>query len=393
MILMYLLFFGIRVLSTPPITKNVTRISPDAARIRLIIILSGAIRNCAAHAARLSPSWKLPPPPIIEELKNYDFPRFIETLILLAKMQPAIRVINRTSTLGIDLVDACNLACRTCPRGLRVMKNHAGQMPLSTFEKIIRKAHNNGINTVELYNGTEPFLCQNLEDYTHILAACGLKCVLSSNLSLPIKNLIMVLRDTAILIVSVSGFAQDIYSVNHRGGNIEQVKNNLRIIAQAKRDGQIKTNVHIRYFNFPYAVKDYENFKKFADELGLSIALEQGGGNPQKPLPEPEKTYLSVPGLGRISREPCAIMGRRLPMDMYGDCYVCCALVNSPLSRVGNFLQDDFEEIEYRRFNHPYCQICPSKNSGVLAKDQLELIGRGAQKHLRKIQIGFDYER
>lgn len=45
-------------------------------------------------------------------------------------------------TLYVDLVDACNLACPTCPRGMRYMKNRKGQMSIDKFEKIRREFPN-----------------------------------------------------------------------------------------------------------------------------------------------------------------------------------------------------------------------------------------------------------
>ena len=188
-------------------------------------------------------------------------------------------------SLYIDLVDACNLACGTCYRGLRLMKNKRGQMPLDTFERVLDKAHETGHYGICLYNWTEPFLCRGLPEYAHMVKDKELFCGLSSNLSLPCADLISTLQYCDQLIVSVSGFTQDTYKINHKGGSIEFFKRNLEKIALAKSNGKILTQVDIRYFNFPYSIKEFTLFQKFANDLGLNILLWKGLGDPMKRSP------------------------------------------------------------------------------------------------------------
>lgn len=273
------------------------------------------------------------------------------------------------NVLAVDLVDACNLACRSCVRGSRRMPNRRGQMDLPLFEEIAAKAARIGFPSVSLYNWTEPFLCRNLHEYTNAAKERGLLCELSSNLSFRrIPGLVETLANCDILYVSVSGFTQATYRVNHRGGNVEYVKRNLDIIADALQAGAIRTRVIVKYFNFPYSRSEWPEFKKFAEERNLEIGLWRALGEPEKNSPKmhafwdyvfkgdnPDKPY--TPPRGEKAKA-CFRAISPVALDCRGDMYLCCDLPNCARTFVGNFLEDDFEQLLYRRVSHFLCRAC-----------------------------------
>lgn len=291
---------------------------------------------------------------------------------------------NRTTPFhadaAIDLVDACNLACRTCPRGVRLMPNRRHQMPIKIFEKIIGKLINVGACYIELYNWCEPFLCSNLLEYVMLCKAHGLHVGLSSNLSLKnIPDLINVLKFTDYLLVSVSGFNQETYKKNHLGGNVETVKKNLALIGIAKRMGMIDAYIRIRYFNFKYALPEFQLFKDFAQKWGLEIELLVASGNPLTSKEQLKNQFNLVapcePNFGL-----CALASRPMPISSNGDVYLCCARLNTEKTKVGNILKDDYDTLQYRRAAHPLCSICSSKIPMTAPREIADEIGRGARK-------------
>lgn len=293
-----------------------------------------------------------------------------------------------TASIAIDVVDACNLACVTCIRGRRTMKNHRGQMPLGLFENIITKAASLGFYHVCLYNWTEPFLCKNLQDYTKIVKNHGLFCQLSSNLSFPsIPQLLPTLENCDRLIVSVSGFTQPVYGINHRGGRIEQVKKQLEIIGEALALGHIHTKVDIRYFMYPHTEPEYEKFREFGEALGFNVLAWQGLGDPVSArrgmTPGTGAREFSLdrppgaPYVSPSSTEVCYKSIAPFNVDLRGDSYLCCVLPNTPATKIGNFLEESLESQLFKRVTHPLCHGCTLKDRVAVAPHTMECLLKG----------------
>ena len=153
--------------------------------------------------------------------------------------------------LYIDINDACNLKCTTCPRGVRAFPNTSKKMSLSMFRRIVEKGRHDGAYQVGLFNWVEPFLIDDLSEYTKIVKQFDLRCEVASTLSVRrINGLIPCLRFVDMLWVTISGYDQSTYEVNHHGGNVEYVLEHLRTISEAKKDGEIRSDILIRFLRF-----------------------------------------------------------------------------------------------------------------------------------------------
>ncbi len=82
------------------------------------------------------------------------------------------------------------------------------------------------------------------------------------------------------LYVSTSGFSQEVHSINHKGGNIENVKNNLVGISEEKRLNNLPVNIHVRYLNFGYNSSESELMRDFIKNLGLNYQFDGTMGDP-----------------------------------------------------------------------------------------------------------------
>lgn len=286
--------------------------------------------------------------------------------------------------IAIDIVDACNLACRTCLRGRRVMPNSRRQMDYNLYTKIIDKAARTGFKVLTLYNWTEPFLCKKLANYLEYAQQLGFWTQVSSNLSFPHwPHIIPSLTLCNTLIVSVSGFTQGIYSINHRGGNIELVKKNLIAIAEAKRQGIINCNIDIRYFIFDYSEKEFALFKEFTDNLeGITLIPWQGCGDPRKAGEFQLSSQVATKPAQRPSSSICGKIPPTFPIGHDGKVYLCCAKANSEATCIGDFLNDDFATLQFRRFTHPLCRHCSSYTEMPLLPHQKDLLLHGMAKSL-----------
>src|SRR5574344_1520015 len=171
----------------------------------------------------------------------------------------------------IDIVDACNIRCTSCIRGQQAIKNSNNRMGFSLFEKIMLKAKQNGVDSVDLYNWTEPFLHPDIEKFVSEVKKYDLPLSLSSNLSLKsTPQLIDPLKagvDT--LHISVSGFRNETHQINHIGSDINIVKKHLQEIAEKKSHFAHDCKIFVKYLEFDYNKDEIAEFEKFVSSIGL----------------------------------------------------------------------------------------------------------------------------
>jgi len=272
--------------------------------------------------------------------------------------------------LQIDTNSACNLMCRTCPRGVRVMKNERKFMDYSLFKSIIDKAKINNIRSLEMHNWTEPFLHPQLTEFAAYAKAKDFSVCISSNLALPnISHLAAILQEIDTLYVSVSGFTQATYSINHKCGKIDNVKNNLEKIIQIMEKTSFTPNVIIKYLEFSYNKAEFFDFEKFIKGSPIKIEHIDASGDPLDTRLKQHYEKLNNQSIQHLSKIFCKnIMQRRgkvcrniyyaIPIDCSGNVHLCCFLPNFDYTKIGHFLDLDLATIQYLRQAHPSCLNC-----------------------------------
>jgi len=284
----------------------------------------------------------------------------------------------------IDTNDVCNLKCPTCIRGLRGMKNSGRQMPLDKFSKIVEKLYREGHRQIGLYSWTEPFLNPNLDKYIEIVKSFNLYCHLSSNFSLRrIPGLEAALRSGPdYLAVSVSGFDQEIYQINHVDGNVAYVKENLRRAAAIKKSGATNARIAVRLLKFPYNHDQEAKLAAFARELGLEFEVAEGRGDPlgqqtiltNEHLEDRMRSYTSERPYEEAGKICPLIFGSGTTINASGTAHLCCAYPDHPALAIGSYLDLPQEEILLRRYNHPVCASCAMPRRDATPADQQALL-------------------
>jgi hypothetical protein len=286
-----------------------------------------------------------------------------------------------TLHVDIDLIDKCNLRCPTCWRGTGAQKNSSAILPLDEFRAIVRRIRGEGYPNLSLINWTEPFLFHGLHEYVAAAKEEGICSWLSSNLSVrPERYRETIVSALAagvdVLFVSVSGFTQEVYQRNHVGGNIEWIKENLQVIAEARRVGTVKTSVFLRYITFPYNVDECGLWDEYLRPIGIALMPVDGWGNPDTPMPNNSifsqhvkhrigdfglvDTATLIPTVAEqvVPDKVCTLVADRLAIDAKGDAYLCCAFPNSPQLKIGHYLDLSESELLLRRHHHPFCVGC-----------------------------------
>lgn len=301
----------------------------------------------------------------------------------------------------LEVNSACNLKCPTCTKGNKAGYEHqTGIMDPDLMERCIDKiARENPKAIVFLYGNSEPFLHPRLPECIAAVKRRGLRCELSSNL-----NYVQRLDETLaagldFMIVSLSGFTQEIYVKGHAGGNIDKVKANMRLLGEANSKAATRVQISVNYHVYKdNGGAEMDSMRAFAAECGIgfftstarAISMENAlqycrekDGNP------PYEVQAGVPDwnnlLPPVSQQWRETMDRlRIPptqaREMYGHypvqpvCPVgagsmftfirhdgktsMCACVADRRITVGDYLDTTPEQMIEQRTGHAICKMC-----------------------------------
>lgn len=295
----------------------------------------------------------------------------------------------------VDIIDACQLKCPTCARGARLMANSSKSMSLDLFRAIVEKAKSEGYDTIGLYNWTEPFLNKNLPEYISVIKEFDCICHVSSNLSLKGRFDTIERSLTAgldYLIVSVSGYNQEIYEINHRGGKISYVKANLEYISKLLHDGAISTKVCLKFIKFDYNTQEELLLKEYANSLSIGFEIIDGVCHPNTPVNlfdsqdsflERLKNYTSS-SIYEKEGQICSLILDTVSIDCNGYAYLCCAKPNYPILRIGAYLDMTKNDILMKRYTHPACKSCGGYRRKATENDCIAIVG-ALKSHLGEL--------
>jgi MoaA/NifB/PqqE/SkfB family radical SAM enzyme len=291
-----------------------------------------------------------------------------------------------TLFIYIDSFTMCNLRCPSCAVG---DYNRSAGRPLNTrrmmtpqtlgliLDKALREIQT--IEGIGFFNWTEPLLHPRIAELVAEVSGRGLMCWISSNLN--------VLRDPDALltarpheiIVSVSGFHQDVYQRGHAGGDIEAVKSNMVRLADAEQNTRSETHrtwLRLVYHRYADNADDEREMQRYAESLGFVFSptwayvtsvervLDLHTGARQFKEDDELMERLALPfaeAMRLVSKTPaqsCAHIGGRLVLDSDANVYLCCASSAAATNLVGNFLTTPLAELQSVKGNHPLCGPC-----------------------------------
>jgi hypothetical protein len=263
------------------------------------------------------------------------------------------------------------------------MENSANKMDLDTFAAVAARLRQQGFRRVGLLNWTEPFLNRNLQDYVATAKGTGLWVLLCSTLSIPrIDNLEGTLAaGLDQLTVTVSGFDQKTYEINHVGGDLEYVFHNLTLVREIVRRRKLGLQVDLRFLKFDYNAHQEPQFRDYAESMGFRFDPLNGVGDPKSKEMSGHNNERYVreaeAAAGKPSPEDagkaCELMFNQIAIDCFGDVYICCAMPNFPSLRIGKFLEMTPDEILAARFQHPFCRACTMPRRDRTAAEEIRL--------------------
>jgi len=278
----------------------------------------------------------------------------------------------------IDVVGNCNLRCPSCPSGNMNMASGAPPMDPELFASIIRKGKEEyGVFFVGLFNWTEPLLHPQLPELIRIVKQEGLLCGLSSNLNV-MRNADEILdAGPDDLRISLSGFTQAVYGRTHVRGDIDKVKQNMKLLSEArKRHRRCKTVVYVYFHKYLNNLHEIEPMRQYASSLGFDwletwayyMPLERVFDLLEGTLPSDQQRFVreefALPVMDALAEakqfkdEPCSLLDNQLVIDARGNVNMCCAVYDTEKNRLGTFMDMTPEDMRHAKFRHSTCNRC-----------------------------------
>jgi len=173
----------------------------------------------------------------------------------------------------LEINSVCNLHCPTCTKGNQKGYDHlTGVMDPELMEKILDKIASENPNAIVFtYGNSEPFLHPRLPECIAAIKRRGLHPELSTNLNVINRVDELLAAQPDMIIISLSGFTQEVYVKGHAGGNIERVKANMQTIAEANARANPKVNISVNYHFYNDNEHEVAPMKEYAEALGLNF--------------------------------------------------------------------------------------------------------------------------
>ena len=285
----------------------------------------------------------------------------------------------------IDSFTMCNLRCPSCAVGdlarpelrpLATRKMMTTETLSSVLDKLLIEV--DVVEGVGFFNWTEPLLHPQIASLVEEVSKRGIKCWISSNLNVLRNPDELLAAQPYEIIVSVSGFEQDVYQRGHRRGNIETVKNNMRILADAAKQALIRgsrTWLRLVYHRYSDNEHDEKQMERYANELGFVFnpgwayvttverVIDLHVNRTRHPQDEEVLSRLAVPfdqamTLVDTPTDSCNHIDKRLVMNADADVFICCASSGAQTNIVGNYLSISLSELQERKRKHSLCEPC-----------------------------------
>lgn len=180
----------------------------------------------------------------------------------------------------LEISSACNLRCPTCTKGNMPAvdglkyEHQTGIMDMDLMENILDKIQReNPKALIYCYGNSEIWLHPKLPECIASIKRRGLSPQLSSNLNYMQRVEETLEAGPDLIIISLSGWTQEIYERGHAGGNIEKVKSNMRILAEANNARPVDKRIKILVNFHQYLDNAHEiaPMNEYAVNLGLGF--------------------------------------------------------------------------------------------------------------------------
>lgn len=301
----------------------------------------------------------------------------------------------------LEINSKCQLRCPTCTKGNMDGYDHqTGFMDPGLMERILDKIKSeNPKARIMLYGNSEPMLHPKLAECIASVKKRGLECEFSTNLNHVNRLDDVLAAQPDFIIISLSGFTQEIYERGHAGGNIEKVKKNMVVLSEANARANPKIHIAVNFHQYTDNDHELPLMKEYATGLGFgfftsfarAISMEnsiqycrhhdpeatpfevqEGRPDWNQALPPIGETYKNV--MDRVKIKPTAAREMYKHIPVANVCPVgaggmftfirhdgkteMCACVADRRITVGDYMDTTPEQMIEQRTGHSICKQC-----------------------------------
>lgn len=241
--------------------------------------------------------------------------------------------------MNFELWNECNAQCTFCRTidgsiyNSNPVENSSpfiskGRMPLQVYQDIIDQVKEQLLIAVLYVNG-EPLMYKDLCSAIRYASGRKVATIIATNGALLSKDKIVELLDSGLdlIKIAITGFTQEIYTVQHRNTNIEKIKENLRNLAYLKKERRSGLIIMLDYILYDYNQHEKERASEFCAELGFIFNIRPG--NYSKLAEErPDLIPKEIPKEPKLPiQELCEWPWQVMTINWNGDMLPCCDYV------------------------------------------------------------------
>lgn len=234
------------------------------------------------------------------------------------------------SVIILDVTNRCNLFCRVCRHSQsnildlldsdNTKKIPLGFMQYEIFVRVIDQAAKD-VLFVLVYLSGEPLMNRDVVSMVRKATNSRVATILATNGMLLSGDITRELLSSGLdyLKVAVSGMTQDVYEKEHRGGEIDSIKQNLREASRIKKQLKSTTIIVMDYIVYAHNEHQVGLAETFCEENGISISLRKG-------LIRNEADGFSSSSYGKIQKNSmlCDWLWKIMSISWDGSVLPCC---------------------------------------------------------------------
>jgi MoaA/NifB/PqqE/SkfB family radical SAM enzyme len=240
--------------------------------------------------------------------------------------------------LKIEPSNHCNLRCPTChPDG----NTSGGTMDEETFRTILEKAPMDYFLKSTLYMFGEPLLNKRIYSMISQVSRYGIPTSISTNFHVFDEKRAeeMLASGLTWILVCIDGASQETYEIYRVGGDLEKVKENIRIlVAEKQRQGSKYPVIEVQSVIFDHNRHEMDEIERMVLSLGADRFTTKEDVFTQ--LDYGDKELVPEEGKPKKGRS-CFFLYGTFMVDYDGVVLPCCL----GRSRFGDLKESSFEEI------------------------------------------------
>jgi radical SAM protein with 4Fe4S-binding SPASM domain len=174
-------------------------------------------------------------------------------------------------SLSVEPSGQCNLQCPECPVGAGVLTRKAGMLTPKLFQKIVADSSPQ-LAYLNLYFQGEPMLNRQITEIIQLASQKRIYTSMSTNGHQLTAQKCEELINSGLtkLIVSVDGLTRESYSRYRKGGDLEKVKEGIRVFIRQRAALKSKTPfLVVQFLVFEHNENEIPELKKWCRSMGV----------------------------------------------------------------------------------------------------------------------------